>query len=250
MPMHKAYRAEWNRMGYGTHMGSSEVCRPPSASFRRVYHFSNSEFALRNLNASRLKVARFSDANDPFELMGLNLRDSSLRVSIEGLKNSVNELHGMICFSQNWTSPLLWSHYADDHKGICLGFDVPAKRLERVTYERDRMAFAALDRIASADQIPTELRRRLLTTKFRGWNYEREHRMLVELHKMQREDGLYFCPFGNELQLREVILGVRCKESLTTMRELVGKQSPSVTCIDTRLAWKFFNIVPDEKSVL
>jgi len=30
---------------------------------------------------------------------------------------------GLLCFSRNWHNPVLWSHYADKHRGICPGFD-------------------------------------------------------------------------------------------------------------------------------
>ena len=32
---------------------------------------------------------------------------------------------GLLCFSRHWYSPALWAHYADNHKGMCLGFDIP-----------------------------------------------------------------------------------------------------------------------------
>lgn len=35
---------------------------------------------------------------------------------------------GLLCFSEVWDSILLWSHYAEKHAGIVLGFDVSADR--------------------------------------------------------------------------------------------------------------------------
>ena len=32
--------------------------------------------------------------------------------------------HGVTCFSRKKDNILMWSHYANDHKGICLGFDI------------------------------------------------------------------------------------------------------------------------------
>ena len=32
---------------------------------------------------------------------------------------------GLLCFSRHWYSPALWAHYADNLKGMCLGFDIP-----------------------------------------------------------------------------------------------------------------------------
>ena len=35
-----------------------------------------------------------------------------------------NAHHGVICFSGRWDSVLMWSHYANYHKGFCLGFNL------------------------------------------------------------------------------------------------------------------------------
>lgn len=33
-----------------------------------------------------------------------------------------DELYGILSMSMNWTSILMWSHYANNHKGYCIGF--------------------------------------------------------------------------------------------------------------------------------
>ena len=42
----------------------------------RVYKFLNAKYGLEALKNRRLKIARISDLNDPFELLGVNLSDS------------------------------------------------------------------------------------------------------------------------------------------------------------------------------
>jgi hypothetical protein len=43
----------------------------------------------------------------------------------------------MLCFSRDWHNPVQWSHYADKHRGICLGFDVPDSLLVPVQYTKE-----------------------------------------------------------------------------------------------------------------
>ena len=65
---------------------------------------------------------------------------------IKAIHNARDELfhkngRGILCFSLNWTSLLLWAHYADNHKGICLGFDLqdgPDWYVYPVSYVKER----------------------------------------------------------------------------------------------------------------
>src|SRR5687767_14278862 len=90
----------------------------------RVYHLSNAEFALSNIALRRIKISRFSDLNDPFELLGANLKDKNYREAFRLTRDELHNDKGLLCFSRSWGNPVLWSHYADKHRGICLGFDV------------------------------------------------------------------------------------------------------------------------------
>ena len=50
---------------------------------------------------------------------------------------------GVLCFSRGWHNPLLWSHYGDKHRGVCLGFDVPNAHIVHVSYNSSRLLAAA-----------------------------------------------------------------------------------------------------------
>jgi len=38
-------------------------------------------------------------------------------------KSSLDKYGGIIALSSRWDSILMWSHYANNHKGYCIGFD-------------------------------------------------------------------------------------------------------------------------------
>src|SRR6185369_16167015 len=99
-----------------------------------VYHLTRAEHALSAIALRRLKISRFRDLNDPFELIGADLRDKDDRKQFRALQIALQEKYGVLCFSRSWSHPLLWSHYADKHRGICLGFDIPDDDLENVIY--------------------------------------------------------------------------------------------------------------------
>ena len=91
----------------------------------RVYHFLPAEFALASISLKRIKIARLSEVNDPFELQALNVGGrKKFRAALSEWKGDLDQTKGMLCFSKSWQDPVLWSHYANRHHGICLGFDV------------------------------------------------------------------------------------------------------------------------------
>ncbi|CAM3626935.1 hypothetical protein [Polynucleobacter brandtiae] len=52
--------------------------------------------------------------------------------------NKITAEYGMISFSEDYKSPLLWSHYAEQHAAVCLEFEVPDDMLLKVGYRKDR----------------------------------------------------------------------------------------------------------------
>lgn len=58
----------------------------------RVYYFSNTEYTISNLALKRLKVSRFSQLNDPFELLAADLLNPHHKNALEILKANLGML--------------------------------------------------------------------------------------------------------------------------------------------------------------
>jgi hypothetical protein len=190
-----------------------------SEGVRKLYHFTSADHALDDLRNRRLKIAQFDDLNDPFELRSVDLSGAGHAAALDQFKAETARDYGLLCFSEEWNNILLWSHYADQHRGVCLGFDVSGSSdsFGHVEYTPNRMPFPkTLDQFFMWD---------LLRTKFKRWEYEKEWRVFTRL-----EDGkwnecagrlLYFLDFSRDLVLREVILGVGSKVLPCEVREAV-----------------------------
>jgi len=242
-------RAAWIAAGYRSDMASAIACLPPSSPDHiRLYHLTTAEHAVSDIALGRLKVARFSDLNDPFELVGANFREREVRKIVRGFKSAFDAQTGLLSFSEDWAEPVLWSHYATSHRGICLGFNVPRNLVERVLYQDERFR-AELDNTENPDQLPEDLQQLLRCTKYRNWGYELEYRQFVPLESAVQEGRLHFLLFGPHLELAEVVLGTECALGLGTVRALVYSRYPQVTVFKSRLAFKFFHIVPEESSI-
>jgi hypothetical protein len=205
-----------------------------------VYNLTGALFALSNLALRRLKISRYHDLNDPFELMGVNLANRSHRKLFREARDTIDKMQGIICFSKSWKNPLLWGHYAEKHTGIALGFEIPEKLLLPVIY-RDKLVAVRLDK--KTGKPTKELVAELARTKFKDWAYEDERRLVLPLKDDPTESGMHFTPFTTDLQLREVILGPKCKLPLKDIGKLVSDYKPKVSVIQSRIAFTRFEVL-------
>jgi hypothetical protein len=105
----------------------------------QVFHFLNAYYGLEAIRRRRIKILS-SELNDPFELLGINLARKEYRRAFVKIREELSKNRGVLCFSKDWQNPVLWSHYADKHRGICLGFCVPDKWLTEIKYSAERLA--------------------------------------------------------------------------------------------------------------
>ncbi|MCY1260853.1 hypothetical protein D9M68_105940 [compost metagenome] len=250
MPTHEMFRHEWISAGYKSDMGSAIACRPPaSRSTIRLYNLTSVKNALSNIENRRIKVSRFADLNDPFELLAANFKEHKMRQVVRDWKDKSHSQTGLLCFAGDWSEPVMWSHYAKKHTGICLGFDVNRTTVQQVSYQDDRI-LAALSPTPAPDKLSEELQQQLLCTKSGGWRYEEEYRRFVSLNDALSEAPLHFWPISGDIQLAEVILGPLCEEPLESVRQMVKPHFPNAVVFKARLAFQSFKIVPDARTVL
>ena len=101
------------------------------------YHFIDCKYGLQDITKKRIKVSRLSDLNDPYELAGIAFSDAELVAALDRTKAQLDKIRGVLCFSRDWANPVIWSHYADSHRGLCLGFERHGEDPAPVTYSGD-----------------------------------------------------------------------------------------------------------------
>lgn len=105
--------------------------------------------------------------------------------SPNSIREQIRAKTGVTCFSENVDDILLWSHYADMHKGFCLEFDTqvpimkgqPNTKLYKVKYPKSN-SYRRLnirDILNKFDVLEV-----LLTTKSHHWHYENEWRIFCD----------------------------------------------------------------------
>ena len=186
----------------------------------RVYKFRSKKWGIKALEDRQLKVSPIYGLNDPFEYLAINLADKPVREFIRSKRKFLNANSGLISFCKRWSNPVIWSHYAEDHQGMALGFDVPDELLFKMEYSDQRVPFDAssLDDEAALQAILE----RVGKTKFKHWEYEEEYRLLFDLTRARSEspsDSNFLQPFAENLALKEVVLGCRYESSGKSLLE-------------------------------
>lgn len=185
-----------------------------------VYHFLPSEFALKALRDRRLKIARINELNDPFELYAADFSDVDTKSRLETFKNQINERYGVVCFCENYHDPVLWSHYADNHRGVALVFEIPDDEAIRIDYQPERFKLD-VDAARKRGSFEESDVMKLISTKFSSWQYENEIRMTCVLNdyfcqidakgKKVYFESLSLESYGTDsLKLKGLIRGARC----------------------------------------
>ena len=209
----------------------------------RLYYFTPSQFGLEAVRDRRLKAARVAALNDPFELQSV-LSGPGTGNNFKGLKQLIDTDQALLCMSASWRHPMMWAHYAGNHTGLCLGFDVDDDVFVPVRYVNERTPSAEFDPKdgESVQDAGLRLIDHLLRTKFDAWAYEREYRSYLNLEGRDPVSGLHFVSFEPAMKLKEVIVGLRSAVQPWQLAELL-KDRPEVLSFRVRPANRTFEMV-------
>ena len=194
-----------------------------------------------------MKLALIDNLNDPFELLAPDLPDRESRKEAERFKKYMASKLGILCFSRNWKNPVLWSHYADRHKGITLKCYIKDSIALPVTYQKERFPFDIKGKRHKTQKVTRSETKGLWLTKYESWCYEEEIRMLCTKNECAQEDDLFFknCK-ANELQIQGLILGSLCDLPIDEIKDALPP-GIEIDVIKARLAFRSFEIVQQKE---
>lgn len=109
---------------------------------------------------------------------------------------------GISCFSKTHLNIVMWSHYSDNHRGVCLAFNASEKvffdKCHEVRYVED---FPNTDSILGVDDNSQNF---LFSTKSKDWEYEQEVRVIKRSNSLVKFDP-------NSLE--KIYFGAKCEKS-------------------------------------
>lgn len=184
--------------------------------FTLIKYRSINKYLLQSLVSNTVYCASPPKLNDPFDCqvyiaraarnaipMLTGIPKDLLEVFVNTMENTLSELQNKIAtvavcsFSLDLENPLLWSHYGDEHRGLCLTYEFPETFLndknkiigiDRVEYDENPLRDFFIKTFEKDhgnwqeffDQLMNDLVIKTLTIKGDIWGYESEVRIIRE----------------------------------------------------------------------
>ena len=131
------------------------------------------DIAVRN----RVYCAHWTQLNDPLEghyELYFRGKDDPGRTQVESALKANRDRHRIASFSEDHSNILLWSHYADGHKGVALEVEIDTEdpTLTQIVYSDFYSVF-------SEDTDVTMNHPHVFNGKTPEWRYEKEWRIIT-----------------------------------------------------------------------
>ena len=112
---------------------------------------------------------------------------------------------GVVALAATDDCPLMWSHYGEQHRGIAIGYSIPAgaaANVHRVEYGGGRLIKASMvaSMLGGNEASRREVDEAVLLRKAESWGYEQEWRVIGRRGVQP-----------SALELEEIIFGLNCE---------------------------------------
>ncbi len=164
--------------------------------------------------------------------------------------NNERELKGITCFTEDNLNLLMWSLYADSHKGICIGFNLEKLyhsikkngfkevALLKVNYVKELEPFNFFE-----DSFKAVIN--WLRTKSNSWKYEKEIRILFGPYNTNNNDH-DFVSFDT-YSIESIYIGSKVlDEEKANLIKLTEDKNMTCKIFDVSLNDKLFKLEPKE----
>lgn len=162
--------------------------------------------------------------------------DRIVAATIAQREQIIEDTMRVVCFSASTTTALneilMWAHYADKHRGVRIGFDIPERTerftLQQVDYNDSRVAVDMGD--SEWSQGVQGAIKHSLRTKSTAWAYENEYRLMTTPQFCEpgadEDAGKLFIPIPREW-VRRLDFGARIDpERMQAIVDLVRREYP------------------------
>ena len=135
-----------------------------STQWTTLYKYVSLERVPDILDNHRLYLSDGNNFNDPFEITVTDKKNHRIR-HIEGLH--------ILSLTNSFRNKLIWSHYTDSHKGVCITVKVPNNVVYPICYSTKRIyEDSDIDNIISSS---TKITKKCVEKDFRKLQEQVEH---------------------------------------------------------------------------
>lgn len=150
----------------------------------------------------------------------------------------IDQHYGVLSLSARWDSILMWSHYANFHKGFCVGFNEEKMRLSGIFNCGGLVKYS--DDFPLIDPHTNEIDVMFLQTQYKAknWEYEQEYR-LSKLFSPNPPTNIQRVKKINPEFIEEVILGMGISYKYRSEITAICKAKNILVSQIKRLPFKF-----------
>jgi hypothetical protein len=171
------------------------------------------------------EIDYFSTNPDIEDAIGYKM--SEYTYDISNLLKNVMMRYGVLSLSESCDNILMWSHYANNHKGMCIGYNVNSDCAEHIQpveygkYCKIKTSLVYNYIFDSKTNYEKDIINKYFFTKAKDWEYEKEWRMLILGKKKEHAQ--------TELRLSSVIFGLRSEHyAIASIVKLMRKPKSTV----------------------
>lgn len=113
--------------------------------------------------------------------------ESCVLDAIKGIFFQKMKRKGVLSLAEKWNCPLMWSHYGDQHKGICMEYRLQGRQkkiaIDKVNYDSSRkvcLSEICKFLLSDSDDSRNKLIQMIYYNKAKEWRYEKEWRVLYQ----------------------------------------------------------------------
>lgn len=192
-----------------------------STQWTTLYKYVSLNRAVDILDNHRLYLSDGKNFNDPFEITVTDKKNCKVR-HIEGLH--------ILSLTNSFRNKLIWSHYTDSHKGVCLTVQVPNHLVYPICYSTERIyEDSDINNIISSstkitkksvdkDFSPLSKNKKMAYIKDKKWLYEKEYRIVFDKEDesgLIHQDGKWFM----SVKITNIYLGVNFHKNKTEIKK-------------------------------
>ena len=159
---------------------------------------------------------------------------------------------GFTCMTRLWSNRLMWSHYAQSHKGVCIGFRTQPTDDEKtlpfaanflpVTYISERPVWSM--KAMMQGDLQNEVTKQTLLQKDDVWSYEEEWRFVAQIHEKGHPfKGGAIIEIGTN-EISEVIFGMKSNnKTKRKINDMLAKSGKKPDLYQTDFQKKSFELI-------
>lgn len=192
------------------------------------YHNIN-DLLLKNLLRKKIHLNNPKNFNDPYDCAIFRKKGVIENKPLLKVADNIR----ISCFSTVNDSMLLWSHYANSHKGICIGYRITEEYIKSKLLHFDEVIYQNHNKIFKDDSKMKSILNELFFIKNEAWDYENEYRMVG--YKL--EDDLIETP-----EIASITFGLNCTvEDREAILEIFANKINKI---------KFYEVIDDKDDLI